>query len=140
MVALLVLSHRENRERANVLAFAYLLYPFTAIPLMMRTNDTLVAALVVWALVLAARPVTRGALLAAAACSKFVPVLLCLAFVRSDRRSVRYLSGLLATAGLIMLPTLLDPGLAFFCSAHSSGKQIAAAGSAFGEECHTSSS
>ncbi len=94
--------------------FAYLLYPLTAVPMLVATNDGLVAALVLWALVLAGRPALRGVMLASAALTKFAPALLCVAFLRSERRWVRYLAGALAAAALVMLPTVLDPGLGVF--------------------------
>ena len=47
-----------------ILAFAWAAYPFTDYALQSNSNDTLIAALLVWALVLFALPVWRGVLLA----------------------------------------------------------------------------
>ena len=48
-----------------LLAFAWVAYPYTAFALQSNSNDSLVAALLVWSLALFARPLARGALLAA---------------------------------------------------------------------------
>ena len=48
-----------------ILRFAWAAYPFTDYALQSNSNDTLVAALLVWALVLFAPPVWRGVLLGA---------------------------------------------------------------------------
>ena len=71
----------EGRPLAQAFVFAYLLYPFTDLALMAETNDALIAALCVWTIVAAQRPVTRGLLIAAAALTKFVPALLALQFL-----------------------------------------------------------
>ena len=74
-------SRIGGRPLAQAFMFAYLLYPFTALSLMAETNDALVAALCVWTIAAAQRPVTRGLLIAAAALTKFVPVLLAFQFL-----------------------------------------------------------
>jgi hypothetical protein len=57
---------------AATLAFGWAAYPYTAYVLESNSNDTLVAALLVATLLLAARPLARGATLAAATWAKFV--------------------------------------------------------------------
>lgn len=60
-------------ERIGVtLAFAWAAYPYTAYVLESNSNDSLIAALLVATLLLAAKPLARGAMLAAATWSKFV--------------------------------------------------------------------
>jgi hypothetical protein len=62
----------EGQRLAATLAFGWAAYPYTAYVLESNSNDTLVAALLVATLVLAARPMARGATLAAATWAKFV--------------------------------------------------------------------
>ena len=80
-----------GRPLARAYVFAYLLYPFPALSLMAETNDALIAALCVWAIVVATeRPVARGLLMAAAALTKFLPALLALQFLGVRRGRWRY--------------------------------------------------
>jgi hypothetical protein len=67
---------RAGRELGALSAFAWLAYPYTAFALQSNSNDSLVAALVIWSLALFARPLARGALLALAALTKFAPLVL----------------------------------------------------------------
>jgi hypothetical protein len=62
----------EGQRLAATLAFGWAAYPYTAYVLESNSNDSLVAALLLATLLLAARPLARGALLAAATWSKFV--------------------------------------------------------------------
>jgi len=62
----------EGQRLAATLAFGWAAYPYTAYVLESNSNDTLVAALLVATLLLAARPIARGATLAAATWAKFV--------------------------------------------------------------------
>src|ERR1700678_2369430 len=58
LAGLLVLGRRlGGRPLAQAFAFGYLLYPFPDLSLMAQTNDALIAALCVWAVVAAGRPV-----------------------------------------------------------------------------------
>ncbi len=66
----------QGRRLGVIAAFAWLAYPYTAFALQSNSNDALIAALVVWALALFARPVARGALLALAVMAKFAPLVL----------------------------------------------------------------
>jgi hypothetical protein len=75
---------RRGRELGVVLAFAWLAYPYTAFALQSNSNDSLVAALVVWSLALFARPLARGALLALAATAKFAPLALAPLFATGE--------------------------------------------------------
>jgi hypothetical protein len=80
-----------GRPLAHALLFAYLLYPFPDLSLTSETNDGLIAALSVWAIVVTAeRPAVRGLLMAAATLTKFVPALLALQFLAVRRGRSRY--------------------------------------------------
>ncbi|MGN6217803.1 MAG: hypothetical protein ACTHN7_12765 [Solirubrobacterales bacterium] len=61
-----------GQRLAATLAFGWAAYPYTAYVLESNSNDSLVAALLVLTLVAAARPLARGAALAAATWAKFV--------------------------------------------------------------------
>ncbi len=65
-----------GRRLAATLAFGWAAYPYTAFTLESNSNDSLVAMLLVATLVLLARPIARGALLALATFAKFVPAVL----------------------------------------------------------------
>jgi hypothetical protein len=65
-----------GRRLAAILAFGWAAYPYTAFTLESNSNDTLVAMLLVATLLLLARPLARGAMLALATWAKFAPVLL----------------------------------------------------------------
>ncbi|MGN6664473.1 MAG: hypothetical protein ACTHK6_09775 [Solirubrobacterales bacterium] len=65
-----------GQRLAATLAFGWAAYPYTAYVLESNSNDSLVAALLVLTLVLAARPLARGAALAAATWAKFAPAVL----------------------------------------------------------------
>ena len=81
MIGLFALGRRLRRGRAGLelgtaLAFAWAAYPFTLFALDSNTNDTLVALLVVAALLLATSSLGRGAAIGLGAAAKFVPLLL----------------------------------------------------------------
>jgi hypothetical protein len=103
-----------GRPLARAFVFAYLVYPFTDLTLMAETNDALIAALCVWTIVAAQRPVTRGLLIAAAALTKFVPVLLAFQFLAVKRGRSRYLLTLVATLGGTLAWPLVTSGVAPF--------------------------
>jgi len=66
----------EGQRLAAILAFAWAAYPYTAYVLESNSNDSLVAALLLATLLLAAKPFARGAMLAAATWAKFAPAVL----------------------------------------------------------------
>jgi hypothetical protein len=116
LAGLLVLGRRiGGRPLALAFMFAYLLYPFPALSLMAQTNDGLIAALCVWTIVVATeRPVARGLLMAAAALTKFLPILLALQFLGVRRGRTRYALTLVAAlAGMLAWP-LITSGPARF--------------------------
>ncbi|GIK78475.1 MAG: hypothetical protein BroJett022_21650 [Actinomycetes bacterium] len=120
---------REGNALGLVLVFAWVAYPFTAYATQSNSNDELIAALVVWSLVLFASPIARGALLAVAAAAKFAPLPLLPLFaaggrgirVRSaaDRRAslrplVRFGLAFALFAALLLAHPAVDPGLGRF--------------------------
>jgi len=62
----------DGQRLAATLAFGWAAYPYTAYVLESNSNDSLVALLLVATFLLAARPLARGATLAAATWAKFV--------------------------------------------------------------------
>jgi hypothetical protein len=104
-----------GRPLAHAFMFAYLLYPFTDLSLMAQTNDALIAALCVWAIVIAAeRPAARGLLVAAAALTKFLPALLALQFLGVRRGRSRYALTLVASLAAMLAWPLITSGPAQF--------------------------
>jgi hypothetical protein len=103
-----------GRPLAHAFVFAYLLYPFPDLSLMAQTNDALIAALAVWTIVAAERPVGRGLLIAAAALTKFVPVLLAVQFLGPRRGRSRYALTLVASLAAMLAWPLITSGPAQF--------------------------
>ena len=104
-----------GRPLAQAFVFAYLLYPFPDLSLMAQTNDALIAALCVWAIVTATeRPVARGLLMAAAALTKFLPALLALQFLGIRRGRSRYALTLAASLAAMLAWPLITSGPAQF--------------------------
>jgi hypothetical protein len=104
-----------GRALAQAFVFAYLLYPFPDLSLTAQTNDALIAALCVWTMVAAAeRPVARGLLMAAAALTKFVPVLVALPFLGTRPGRSRYALTLAASLAAMVAWPLVTSGPAAF--------------------------
>jgi hypothetical protein len=125
-------SGPRGRELGVVMAFAWAAYPYTTYALQSNSNDSLIAALLVWALVLFARPVARGGLLALAAMAKFAPLALAPLFAAGTQgllepgRGIRRLSSsrlrpltgfsiaFVAVTILMLAYPAIDSGLATF--------------------------
>jgi Glycosyltransferase family 87 len=103
-----------GRPLAQAFTFAYLLSPFPDLSLAGETNDALIAALCVWAIVAAQRPVTRGLLIAAATLTKFLPALLALQFLGQKQGRWRYALTLTAALAAMLTWPLLTSGPARF--------------------------
>jgi hypothetical protein len=103
-----------GRPLAQAFMFAYLLYPFPDLSLIAETNDGLIAALCVWTIVAAERPVARGLLLAAATLTKFIPVLLALQFLGVRRGRSRYVLTLVVSLAVMLAWPLITSGPAQF--------------------------
>lgn len=124
----------EGQRLAATLAFGWAAYPYTAYVLESNSNDTLIAALLVATLVLAARPMARGATLAAATWAKFVsaplaPMYLTYRSGPSSAEGVRarpraqdtlrrpallFILGFLLVSVVVMIWPAIDPGLKTF--------------------------
>jgi hypothetical protein len=116
LAGLHVLGRRlGGRPLTKAFMFAYLLYPFPDLSLMAQTNDALIAALCVWAIVAAAeRPAARGLLMAAAVLIKFLPALLALQFLGIRRGRSRYVLTFVAALAAMLAWPLITSGPAQF--------------------------
>ncbi len=132
VAGLFTLGRRLGGNRLGIiLGFAWAAYPFTDYALQSNSNDTLIAALLVWALAVFSSPIKRGALLALATLAKFAPLALAPLFAADHRGfldrpahapprrprscalalfSIAFLGGV---ALMLALPAI-DPGLASF--------------------------
>jgi hypothetical protein len=72
LLAIRIRPGPEGQRLTATLAFGWAAYPYTAYVLESNSNDSLIAALLVATLLFAARPLARGAALAAATWAKFV--------------------------------------------------------------------
>ena len=114
---------RSGRDLGILLAFAWAAYPYTGFALQSNSNDSLIAALLVWSLALFARPLARGALLGLAVMAKFAPLALAPLYIggfrgllaRDQRRpAVLFCLAFAVVFGLILLHPALDSGLRTF--------------------------
>jgi hypothetical protein len=109
-----------------VLAYAWTAYPFTLYASSTNSNDALVALLLVVTLLLAGRPMARGAGAALAGLTKLAPLALAPLFARTPRdvrrgglrpgpvSFVAYALAFALTAAAAMLPVLLGADLGTF--------------------------
>jgi Glycosyltransferase family 87 len=107
----------EGQRVAATLAFGWAAYPYTAYVLESNSNDSLIAALLVATLLLAARPLARGATLAAATWAKFVAAPLAPMFLTYERRlrpALLFVAGFLVVTVAVMTWPAIDPGLKTF--------------------------
>jgi glycosyl transferase family 87 len=117
LLGLLVLGRRlragpEGTALGIGLAYAWAAYPYTLFALQSNSNDSLVAMLLVWALVAQRSPPARGALVALAAAAKFSPAALLPLFARGRRREVLLYSAAVAVIlTAVFLPFLPDGGI-----------------------------
>jgi len=115
VAGLFVAGWRLGSRRLGVaLAFAWAANPFTLYSLNMNSNDALVGALVAWTLAVLSFPAARGALLAAAALTKFAPFAMVPLFA-SLRSRLATLIGFAVAALLLLAMLALDAhGLSLF--------------------------
>ena len=120
MLGLFVLGRRlragpRGKELGIALAFAWAAFPYSLYVLESNANDTLVAALLVWALVAIASPPGRGALAALAGMAKWVPLAVAPLFLRGRdeglRRTALSAAWFVGVAVLVLLPWLPDGGV-----------------------------
>jgi hypothetical protein len=97
------------------LTLAWAAFPFTAFALETNSNDSLIAALLIWGLVLARHPIGRGAMLGLALSAKFAPAVLLLLWSRkpfprpgNGPNLLPYVAGLAAAAAVTGWVLLLD--------------------------------
>ena len=103
----------RGRALGLALAYAWVAYPYTLFALETNTNDTLVAALLVWALVALSTPLARGALIGLASAAKFAGLALVPLFAAAGR-PVRFALAFLVVVAAAVLPFLPDGGLRDF--------------------------
>jgi len=105
------------------LAYAWAAFPFTLYALASNSNDSLVAALVVLALLVAERPVARGAVVAATGLTKFAPLVLAPMFAtyrapgakRGRLAQTAWFAAAFAIAAAVLLvPAFLGAGIDVF--------------------------
>jgi hypothetical protein len=117
LLGMIVLGWRMGGKRLGIgLGLAWAAFPFTAYALESNSNDSLVAACLVWGLVAAHRPVARGAAVALAIMSKFSPAILLALWARhpfpravtTRRRIGAYLAGIAIVVVLTGWVVLLD--------------------------------
>jgi hypothetical protein len=103
-----------------ILMYAWVAYPFTLWTLSSNTNDSLVAALVVLALLVIGSAPARGAVAALAGLTKFAPFALAPLLLRGvgprprERSVAAYILAFGATVFVAMLPVILNGDLSFF--------------------------
>ena len=114
ILGLYVLGLRLRGKALGIaLAYAWVAYPYTLFALETNTNDTLVAALLVWALVALSTPVVRGTLTGLASAAKFAALGLVPLFAAAGR-PVRFLAAFVIVIAAVVLPFLPDGGLRDF--------------------------
>ena len=114
-----LLGKRLRGERLSLLLpYLWLTFPFTLVVSNSNANDALVGGLVLAALLLAGRPVLRGAAVAAAGLTKFAPLAiapLLATYRHGTRGAVVTTAAFAAAAAALLLPVLvLDGGLGNF--------------------------
>jgi hypothetical protein len=115
---------RRGRDLGVVLAFAWAAYPYTDLVLQSNSNDSLIAALLIWGLVAFSSVGWRAILIALAAGAKFTPLFLVPLFAtgyeglagrltRGGRVRVLYFAAAFASVcALLLVYPAVDPGLA----------------------------
>ena len=116
LAGLLMLGWRLSGLRLGIgLALAWAAFPFTGYALETNSNDSLVAALLIWGLVAARHPVGRGLMLGLALGTKFAPAILVPLWSRHPfprpargRSLLPFLAGLAGSLALTGWVLLLD--------------------------------
>jgi hypothetical protein len=116
-------STPDGNALGVVLAFGWVAYPYTAFALQSNSNDSLVAALLVWALVAFSSAPARGVLLGLAAMTKFAPLVLAPLFATGERGlagrprwrpALVFVGAFAAGVALMLAHPAIDPGFATF--------------------------
>jgi hypothetical protein len=106
-----------GRALGVVMAFAWAACPYTAFALESNSNDALVAALLVGAMLVLQSPAKRGVMVALAAATKFAPLALTPLFATynlSRRGLATFAFAFTATLAVVMAQTIIDPGIGTF--------------------------
>ncbi|HET9012340.1 MAG TPA: hypothetical protein VFN38_11035, partial [Gemmatimonadaceae bacterium] len=111
-----------GKHLGNVLAYAWVAFPYSAFVLESNSNDSLVALLVVWTLVFMRSAALSGMLVALGGAAKFAPWALAplLATGRGEQRGARWLVfgvAFVTAFALVVLPFTADVGLMKFWDA-----------------------
>ena len=122
LIGLFLLGRRVRGPTLGlVLAYAWAAFPFTLFVLCSNSNDALVSALIVGALLLVTSAPARGVLGALAGLTKFAPLALGPLLLRGvgaswprARSAIAYVGAYAITGGVVMLPVLLDANTAAF--------------------------
>jgi hypothetical protein len=97
-----------------LLAYAWATFPFTLLVANSNANDGLVALLVTAAMLVLDRPVARGAVVAAAALTKFAPLVLAPLFATYGGGRARTAAGFALVACVALAPVAFGDGLDTF--------------------------
>ena len=121
LLGLLLLGRRirpgpRGRELGGALAFAWAAYPYSLFALMTNSNDALVAALLVSALLVATSAPARGALVGLGAAAKLAPAALAPLFAnpageRRARGALLYVAAFAIVLAVTILPFVPPGGL-----------------------------
>jgi hypothetical protein len=121
MSGLFVLGRRlRDNTLGTLLAYAWAAYPFTLYTMNSNTNDSLVAALMVLALLVITSAPTRGIVAALAGLTKFAPFALAPLFMRGvgprlrERSAAAYVVAFGVTVFVVMLPVVAGGNLQAF--------------------------
>jgi len=115
VIGLFVAGWRLGSRRLGVaLAFAWAANPFTLYSLNMNSNDALVGALLAWTFALRAIPAARGAMLAAAALTKFAPLAVVPLFASLRNRAATFIGFGVAALLLLSKLALDSDGISLF--------------------------
>jgi hypothetical protein len=126
LAGLIVLGRRlragpEGTKMGLALGYAWAAFPYTALALSENTNDTLIAALLVWTMVVLLSPWRRGIVLAIGSLVKFVPLALVPLIAtgkgpRSMRAWLTFGLAFVATALILIVPFVPPSSLHHFYS------------------------
>src|SRR3954454_3115152 len=95
LLLVFLVGHRVRGPDLGVmLAYAWAAFPFTLYAMNCNVNDALVGALVLLALLAAAKPLRRGMWVALAGMAKFAPLALGPLYITHSRRRVRFAVGM----------------------------------------------
>jgi hypothetical protein len=95
LVLLFLIGHRvRGPDLGIMLAYAWAAFPFTLYAMNCNVNDALVGALVLCAMLAAAKPLRRGAWIGLAGMAKFAPLALGPLYITHSGRRVRFAVGM----------------------------------------------